>query len=92
VKLSRVKSIVLVAIAICVLAVASYSFAVPSKASAAPRRPAQYQVVRVDWEISAQELEGKLNGMAAQGWELHSIVTPLPGSGGWSHLIFRKAS
>ena len=51
----------------------------------------EYKVERFDGNISVPELQQRLNEVAAEGWELQTIITPLTGGGGYSNLIFRKS-
>ena len=58
---------------------------------AAQLPPMQYKVERVDYGTSEQVLEQRLNALAAQGWAVQTVITPLTGSGGFSNVILQKA-
>jgi hypothetical protein len=76
--------------AACTIAVDHRLFSRTEIVAVAQAAAPQYKVVSIAAEANAQSIESLVNTTAAQGWELQTVITPLPGAGGVSHLIFRK--
>jgi hypothetical protein len=77
-------------VVVVILLVAGAKFLGTGTATAAPAKSVQYRVVRVGEVPSPQKLEETLNLHASAGWQLDAVITPMPGSGGYSQLVFRK--
>ena len=82
--------ILMVLVMACTIIVNHRFFNRSETVAAAAAITPQYKVVRIDGEINAQALQNEINEIAAQGWELQTVITPLTGGGGFSNLIFRK--